>query len=115
MIAGPRKNQPKRSLSPIQRQRLVKITVIMVIFALLWILFAPNSGIVSLVSRHKKLDHLEQENINIDKENAATHADIKRLQNDPKFLEKEAREKYDMLKEDEQVFVLPRAQKKEEE
>lgn len=115
MLSGKKKNQPKRKLSPIQQQRLIRISVVLVVCALLWIIFAPGAGVVALWSRYNTLDRIEQENIELDKKNSAIHSDINRLQSDPQYLEKVAREKYDMVKDGEQIYVMPGAGKKNKE
>jgi len=115
MLSGKKKNQPKRNLSPIQQQRLVRVIVIMVVCALLWIIFAPGAGVVALWSRHNKLDRLTQENVEFNKKNKKIYGQIDRLQNDPKYLEKIAREDFDMVKDGEQIYVMPGAGKKDKE
>ena len=114
MFSGKKKNQPKRNLSPLQQKRLFRITLILIACALLWIFLAPGAGIVSLWSKHNKLEQLEHENIELTEKNKNLHSKIDRLQNDPAYLEEVARGEFEMLKKDEQVFVFPSAKKKQD-
>lgn len=116
MVTSRKKNQPKRNLSPVQKQRLMRIGIIMAACGVLWILFAPGAGVVSLWRKHNKLDELERENIELNEKITKLHSDIDKLQNDPEYLEDVARKKYKMLKKDEQVFDFnkPSKQKSQE-
>ena len=51
------------------------------------------------------------ENKEIEEKNGALQKDIERIQNDPDYLEKVARDKYGLLRENEMVFEFPPGKK----
>ncbi len=60
---------------------------------------------IELIKKQKeRLVELQTESIQLKASNAAINEDIKRLQTDPEYLEKVAREEHGMLKDDEMVF-----------
>ena len=61
---------------------------------------------------HKRLEKLLEENKKIKKENEQLKLEVKKLKSDLKYIEKIAREKYNMIKEDE---ILIKINKKKEE
>ena len=76
------------------------------LLVLLWIVFAPNRGILDLLRAQNKLEKLQAENIELEEENKALQAEIDRLQNDPDYLEEKARKEYGMLKENEVLYIF---------
>jgi cell division protein FtsB len=76
------------------------------LLALLWIVFAPNRGILDLFRAKEKLEQLQAENKKLEEENKALQEEIDRLQNDPGYLEEKARKEYGMLKENEVLYIF---------
>lgn len=76
----------------------------MTLFALLWLLLAPQSGLVELLKKRSTLNTLESETEAIAIENRRLQAEIERLENDKEYLEEVARRDYDMLKPNERVY-----------
>ena len=64
-------------------------------------LFFKNRGIKDYIFMHKKLDELIEKNRNLANENKNLKLTIEKLKKDYKFIEKIAREKYNMIKKDE--------------
>ena len=98
------KRKIKRSLSPLQQTRLVKITLLLLIVAVLWLLFAPKMGIVSLYTQKGRLHALEVKKVELEKENAVLRLEIDRIQNDIDYFEYLARKKHGLVKENEIIF-----------
>lgn len=82
----------------------MKIIAALLVLAVLWILFAPGSGLVTYMTKRSELKKLEQETAKISEENSNLQKDIERLQNDPEFLERIARKDHGLLKKNERIF-----------
>ena len=76
------------------------------IFIFLWILFAPNRGVLDLFRAQEELEKVQAENKRLGEENQALQKEIDRLQNDPGYLEEKARKEYGMLKENETLYIF---------
>ena len=105
------KRRPRTSLSPVQLRRLAGIGVCLVVIALLWVIFAPGMGVYSLLHQRSTLARLKVENIEIVEKNGFLQKEIERIQNDPDYFEKVARDKYGLLKENEMVFEFTPSKK----
>jgi len=103
-----KKPKPKQKLSPLQRRKLIKIVVVIVLLALVWVVFSPNTGIWTVIQHRSELHQLQEETIQLKQENAALQSEIDQLQNDPAYLEEIARGKYGLLKKNERVFDFSR-------
>ncbi|MGW8160759.1 MAG: FtsB family cell division protein [Desulfobulbales bacterium] len=73
---------------------------------ILWIIFAPGKGIVALHRLQNEMEKLQTANSRLTQENEALQAEIKKLQNDPAFLEEKARKEYGMLKKNEVLYLF---------
>lgn len=107
-----RKEKPKTVMSPIQRKRLLRISFIMIVFVLLWVVFAPGKGVYHLRQQKKQIARLVVDRQILIKQNDEMEKDIERLRNDQEYLEQIAREEHGMLKENEIVFDFTRKEKK---
>ncbi len=105
------KKKPKQKLSPIQKRRFVKFAVIAGLAALLWVFFLPESGILALIRQQSALHSRQQEVVKLERENGILQKEIKKLKDDPVYLEKIARKKYGLLKQNEQVYDFSRGNK----
>lgn len=103
--------KPKKSLTPLQQNRLLKITLGLVVFSILWIMFAPGTGVYSLLKLRNQALELEEQTRELTVINEELRAEIDRLKNDTAYLEQIAREKYGMLKKNERVFDFSKPQK----
>ncbi len=100
----PLRKRPHTPLSPMQKRRLAVVGACLVVISLLWLIFAPHMGIYSVLHKRAMLSRLQQENAEIEKKNSSLQKEIERIQNDPHYLEKVARDKYGLLKENEMIF-----------
>ncbi len=89
-----------------------KLLIYFIIIAIFFsIIFFKKRGIKDYIVMHKRLEKLVEENRKIKKENELLKSEVKRLKSDLKYIEKIAREKYNMIKEDE---ILIKINKKRE-
>ncbi len=105
------KKKPKETLSPLQQRRLLRIIVVLVCLALLWIVFAPNMGLVPLHKELDRLESLERQKIELEAEIAVLRQEIERIQNDAEYFERLAREKHGLLRKNEMVFDFDKNKK----
>jgi cell division protein FtsB len=99
-----KKARPKQKLSPIQESRYYKIVIIFIVLALLWVVFSPGSGLLTLWRKRSELHSMQQQNVVLEEENAQLQQIIDKLQNDPVYLEEVARREHNLLKKNERVF-----------
>lgn len=95
-------------MSPLQRKRLWRISITTIVFVLLWVVFAPGSGLYHLHQQKKRIATLIAERQILIQQNDEIEKDIERLRNDQEYLEQVAREEHGMLKENEIVFDFSR-------
>ncbi len=73
----------------------------------IWVLFIDDRDFITTHFRHKQeLKKLEQSKKYYQQQIAATKTELERLKSNPTTLEKYAREKYFMKKDNEDVFVI---------
>lgn len=87
----------------------------MVVVAVLWVLFAPGSGVLALYKKRQELLNLQAKTAQLEQENAKLQKDIDRLQNDPRYLEEVARRDYGLLRTNERVYDFSPKKKEEKE
>ena len=71
-----------------------------------WMLFFDKNDLLSQYEYHQQVNALKQERDFYTKQTAQVNKDLTELTSDPAQLEKFAREKYLMKKENEDVFVI---------
>lgn len=98
------KHRPKQKLSPLQEKKLLRITVVLVAIAFLWVLFSPGAGVFALLRHRSELKELQQQTITLEEENERLQKEIDRLQNDTEYLEEIAREKYGLVRKNELIY-----------
>ncbi len=106
-----RKQKPKTSLSPLQRNRFLRISIAIIVFSLLGILFMPEKGLYHIRQQKSHCAEIRAEKVTLKVQNDAIKKDIERLQNDQEYLEKVAREDHGMLKKNEMIFDFSRKTK----
>jgi len=98
--------QYKRDLTKVERRLVKRIILLVTAASVLWLLFAPNWGLVHYRKLQRQVDSLAQENRNLEERNVELQKEIDRLQNDDTYLEELARRKYGLLKENETVYEV---------
>lgn len=91
-----------------QERRFIRIVFVFLLLSILWVFFAPGAGLLSLFTKKARLNKLENETARMEEENRVLQKDIDRLLNDPAYLEKVARNKFKLLKENEKVYDFSR-------
>ncbi len=104
------RKKPKKKLTPLQENRLLKIIIALVVLTFVWLLFAPGTGVYSLVKQRSRTAELERQSEALIKTNEELRAEIERLKHDQAYLEQVAREKYGLLKKNERVFDFSRGE-----
>jgi cell division protein FtsB len=94
-----------------EKQQLSYVALLLGLLLLLWIIFAPNRGIVALYKAKKEIMRLQEENRRLAGENKVLQEEINRLQDDPAYLEEKARKEYGMLKENEVLYIFKKKEK----
>lgn len=96
----------RQKFSNREKKQLSYIGLFLVLLLLLWIVFAPNRGIVALYRAKVEITRLQEENRRLAEENKVLQEEINRLQGDPEYLEEKARKEYGMLKENEVLYIF---------
>ena len=98
--------QYKRDLTKVERRLVKRIILLVAVVSVLWLLFAPNWGLVHYRKLQNQVDSLARENRDLEERNAELLKEIDRLQDDDTYLEELARQKYGLLKENETVYEV---------
>ncbi len=98
------KKKPKVSLSPLQQKRLARISILLALFVIVWLVFAPKRGLFFQKRERVRLEAMRQEIEQMNKDNNRLKDEIEGLENNNAYLEKVAREQHGMLKKNEQLF-----------
>ena len=112
-----KKNRPKRRQSKglgLREKKIFRRILLVVLAAgVFFFFFAPGCSLYSYYRMEKKSNRLVEENKRLVQENAALEKEIDLLLHDRAYLEKVAREKYGLLKKNEEVYYLnPQARTK---
>jgi len=101
-----------RGLTLTERRLIRRIVYIIAAAGVAWLIFAPGRGLLYYHRLHKRIDALTQQNKSLAARNEELRKEIERLQNDEAYLEEMARQKYDLLKENETVYEFKHSGKK---
>ncbi len=94
----------RKPLTHHQQRFLLRIILVLVIFATSWLVFVPNMGVIALYRQNSELKQLVSEKERLRQENDKLRQEIERIQNDVEYFEKLAREKHNLLKKNEILF-----------
>jgi cell division protein DivIC len=72
-----------------------------------WLFFFDDRDVVTQFRHARELNHLEDSRDYYLKEISNTSAELEKLKSDPATLEKYAREKYRMKKDEEDLYIIP--------
>lgn len=90
------------TIYPYVRNKYIMTTLVFVV----WMTFFDENNFISQVQNQMKLSELEADRDHYVAEIEQSAEDLKLLQNDKELLEKFARERYLMKKENEEIFVF---------
>ncbi len=96
----------RQKLNIRQQHLLHKIVVAAVVICFLWVLFAPGMGFFSLRKQSHKMKKLSKEIEELKDRNSTLQSEIDLLKTDLEHFEQVAREKYDLVEEDEVLYKL---------
>lgn len=91
-------------LSHHEKKKILFFSLLLITILAFWLVFSPKGGL-KFYSAQKELSEIEQANSQLQTENQTLRQEIERLKTDSVYLEKIAREK-GLLKRDEMVFVF---------
>ena len=80
---------------------------ISIVVFLVWLTFFDDRDIVNQLKHSRELNQLEKSRDYFLQEIRTTSAELDKLKSDPATLEKYAREKYRMKKDDEDLYIIP--------
>jgi len=89
-----------------ERRFIRRLLFLLGLVVLLWVIFAPNRGVVHYYRLQKQIEALASENRVLEERNNELRKEIERLQTDDAYLEELAREKYNLLRENETVYTF---------
>lgn len=98
-----KKRKTRKNTTPEQQANIFKITAVLIIIALLWIIFSPTTGLYGLLKQKNKLERLQEKTVQLQEENKQLKEELEKLQNDPEYLEELAR-KQGLMKKHERVY-----------
>ena len=94
-------------LAHLNRKKRLKKILIISAFAILVIFFATGQrGTIQFVSFSKQKSDLENEIKTLEEKNKQLKIEKEKIETDPAYIEKIAREKYKMKKKDEKVYQV---------
>jgi cell division protein FtsB len=96
------------------KKTLYFLGALFLVLLLLWVLFAPKSGLVPYLKLRQEIAVLTEENNVLEARKKELVEDIKRLRSDDKYLEDVARKKHGLLKKNETVFEFEPPKTKKE-
>ena len=91
----------KKAFSILKNKYLITVVVLTV-----WVIFFDKNDLKTQLELRKEVKQLEEERNYFAKEIHGITSDIKELYTNPKTLEKFAREKYLMKRDNEDIFVI---------
>ncbi|MEA2083849.1 MAG: septum formation initiator family protein [Thermodesulfobacteriota bacterium] len=96
--------------SNFENKKWLFVSVILILLFILWHVISPN-GALKYYNIRKQIDENLAKNEILKKENNALRKEIDKLENDPLYIEKTAREKYGMIKKNEILYKIKENEK----
>ena len=108
------KTSPKRKTYTVTvYYKYLPLWILLIVFSLIiFAFFTGNKTVFDLYSLYRERNELVVEQQRLETENQRLLLEIEKLQNDIKYIEKVAREKYNLKREDETIYkVVPESKK----
>ena len=99
-------NRRNQELTKREKRALRRFTLAVIVIALLFLIFAPGRGLLTHHSLKKEVQTLVHDNKMLQQRNIELAEEIERLKHDEAYLEHLAREKYGLLKKNEEIYEL---------
>ena len=97
------RTKTQKQLNHTERRLLFLVAILCLAVTSTWLSLHPN-GILSYYILQKKLSTVRTENSQLKEENEKLRFKLKKIENDPSYLEEIARKDYDLLKKNEIIF-----------
>lgn len=107
-----KKRRPKATMTSLQEIRFLKIVILLVVLAFIWLLFAPGTGLFSLLGQRSELKSLQEQTQVLVEQNTKMREEIEKIEGDTAYLEEIARRDYGLVKDNEILFEFPSKKKK---
>jgi cell division protein FtsB len=101
----PKRNIGKYQQRPRKGRKIIRWIVAIVILVILFIFLSGNRSLFKLYSLRLDKNKLQQQKQDLIERQKNLETEIDKLENDPDYIEKKAREKYNMKKEYEEVYI----------
>jgi cell division protein DivIC len=101
-----KKKRTQLRTKPFTRKGVLRWVLAVIFIGLFLIFFTGNKSLFRLYSLHKEEEKLQKQHDNLLQQNRELENEINNLKTDQKYLEKVAREKYNMKKEGEEIYVV---------
>lgn len=88
------------------KKRLGRIAFLIVAAAFVYFFFTGKDGLIGIYGLHRKTEAMQEEMRQLDREIDSLRTEIERLQSDTAYIEKIAREKLGMARENERVYIF---------
>jgi cell division protein FtsB len=105
-INKPRTNFKRYQQQAGKRKGFHRLLLGIIILIILFVFFTGNRSLFKLYSLYNQKQTLDKQKESLMKENQEIREEIEKLKNDDKYIEKLAREKYNMKKEGEEIYHI---------
>lgn len=99
-------NRRSQGLNKREKKVLNRVILGVVVLSLLFLLFAPGRGVFPYRGLKKEVQRLNTENKTLQQQNVELAQEIERLKHDEAYFEQLARDKFGLLKKNEEVYEL---------
>jgi cell division protein FtsL len=100
------KRKPSRyRQQPRKGKKILRWIFAIIVLVILFVFLSGNRSLLKLYSLHLDKNKLQQQKENLLQQQDDLETEIDKLKNDPEYIEKVAREKYNMKKENEEVHM----------
>ena len=93
-----------------EKKKLLKLGWLIVIFLTLWTILSPW-GVLKYLRLEKELDQVRISNRQLQQDNQELQKEIDMLASDPAYIEKIARERHNLLRNNEIIYQFPPSKK----
>ena len=106
MVKKQRKNLLRSTQRSGKRKRFLLLFFGFISLTIAFVFLSGNRSLLKLHSLYKEKENLEVKKGDLIKQNQELKEEIKKLKNDDQYIEKVAREKYNMKKDGEEVYLI---------
>lgn len=112
-IVKTRNSKKNKTYTVSVRYKYLPLWILVAVFLLIvTAFFTGNKSVFDLYVLYKERNELLEEKQRLESENQRLQEEIKKLQNDLEYIEKVAREKYNLKRDDEEIYKVVPEEKK---